>query len=78
MHDASKVAPLVGRLLAALDDEVGDVRAAALHSLGLMTIPEQSEGRVEEALNSSLSDDFYWAREAARRTAKKLNIVVAE
>ena len=78
VHDASKVAPLVGRLLAALDDEVGDVRAAALHSLGLMTIPEQSEGRVEEALNSSLSDDFYWAREAARRTAKKLNIVVAE
>lgn len=62
----------------ASDEKVGDVKAAAIWSLQFVSAPTHLEARVEEALKRSAEDDFYWAREAARSSAKALNIQIAE
>ena len=68
---------IISGFVRALDDEVGDVRAASLHSLGFAVVPKTAEKQVEDALVRGLNDEFYWSREAARETMKRLNIVVA-
>jgi HEAT repeat protein len=66
---------LIGALLLAQKDKVGDVRAAALHSLAFVSVPEYSQSQVAGVLRTALGqDDFYWAREAARSTMKALSI----
>jgi len=65
---------IVDRLLTALEDETGDVRAAALHSMSFVKADAQSTDRLKGALTGALSDDFYWAREAAKASMKKLGI----
>ena len=78
VSDTQRAESLVRGLMRALDDEIGDVRAAALHSLGFALVPNHYEKQVEQALAEGLQDDFYWSREAARATMKRLNIVIAE
>ena len=66
---------LVDGLLAALEDKIGDVRAAAILALQSATITENTRSSVEAALKKAFeSDDFYWAREAARETMKALRM----
>lgn len=55
----------VGALIAAMDDEIGDVRIAAAHSLRIMPTPTEMRDSVRRAMNSALNDDHYWVREAA-------------
>lgn len=78
VHDPERSEALVRGLISALDDkQVGDVRAAALHSLGFVLVPKHYEKQVERALAEALEDDFYWSREAARESMRRLNIVIA-
>lgn len=76
--DTDRAEDLVRGLIRALDDQVGDVRAAALHALGFALVTKDYEMQVEHALAKGLQDDFYWSREAARQSMRRLNIVITE
>ncbi len=56
---------VIEALLAALDDEVGDVRIAALHSLRILRPPVELRQAVHRALEEARNDDHYWMRYAA-------------
>ncbi|MFW5868179.1 MAG: HEAT repeat domain-containing protein, partial [Armatimonadota bacterium] len=56
---------VVEELLAAADDEIGDVRIAAIHGLSVLTPPAELRDRVRQAMEDALSDDHYWVRVAA-------------
>jgi HEAT repeat protein len=57
-------------------EKVGDVRAAAILSLARVSVPPAAQASLEKTLGECLSDDFYWAREAAKKTMKSLNMAV--
>ncbi len=69
---------LIRGLVGLQEDTVGDVRAAAIHSLGFATVTKEQEPVVTAAIKAGVADDFYWAREAARKSAKALNVVVVD
>ena len=70
---------LVDALLLAQKDTIGDVRTATLLAMGFAAVPMAKQHAVEEALTKALQDDnFYWAREAARKTMKSMNMPVPE
>ena len=52
-------------LLEAADDEVGDVRIAAVDSLRRISPPEEQASRAESVLEEARRDPHYWVREAA-------------
>lgn len=76
IQDEATSTVLINGLIKAQEDKVGDVRAAAIHSLSFAFVPKAAQPIIADALNKSLSDDFYWAREAAKETAKALSIPV--
>jgi HEAT repeat protein len=81
LHDDADMSRLVLSLLKPLDIEtkaeaVGDVRAAAIHSLSFCFLSKDLSSQVEQTLGKCLNDDFYWAREAAKDTMKTLNMAV--
>ena len=55
----------VEALLAAADDEIGDVRIAAIHGLKVVEAPMEMRDAVQQALEDALNDDHYWVRVAA-------------
>jgi HEAT repeat protein len=55
----------VNALIAAMDDELGDVRIAATHTLRIMSTPAEMRDSVRRAMNSALNDDHYWVRQVA-------------
>jgi len=67
---------LIKGLLSIQEDTIGDVRAAAIYALGFSTVPGDMRPAVTSALKTAVTDEFYWAREAAQKTMKALNIVV--
>jgi len=82
IHSDADMARLVAGLLKPLDidaktEPIGDVRAAAIHSLAFCFLSKDLAGQVEKTLNKCLADDdFYWSREAAKDTLKALNMAV--
>lgn len=74
VHDAQGAASLAEAMIEALTDKVGDVRAAALHSMASLKGDATVKEQVKTALTEALSDDFYWAREAAKASMRKLGI----
>lgn len=56
---------VVETLLAAADDEVGDVRIAAIHGLTGVTVPLELSDAVDRAIEDALNDEHYWVRVAA-------------
>jgi len=76
-HEEDQLGIITQALLQAINDEVGDlrlapeestddgsgVRAAAAHSLGLLTVPEDQHEEVAEALEQARSDAHYWVRQ---------------
>jgi HEAT repeat protein len=52
-------------LIAGLEDEVGDVRIAAAHSLRLAPVPKTMRESVRMAMRDLANDDHYWVREIA-------------
>jgi len=74
---AAQAGAVADALVKAQEDETGDVRAAALHSMSyLRAASGDIRSRLQQTLESALSDDFYWAREAAIGSMRKLNIAV--
>ena len=57
----------VGALLSAMNDEVGDVRIAAGHTLQLVPVPANMRQSVNRAMEAAANDDHYWVRRAAER-----------
>ncbi len=55
----------VRALLDAADDEVGDVRIAAIHGLTVVPTPLDLTDQVDRAMEDALEDDHYWVRVAA-------------
>ena len=55
----------IDALLEAADDEVGDVRIAAIHGLTLVTVPASRSDAVAKAMADALNDQHYWVRVAA-------------
>lgn len=55
----------VEALLNAADDEIGDVRIAAIYGLSQIPTPADLRDRVDQAMNDALNDDHYWVRVAA-------------
>jgi HEAT repeat protein len=82
LQDDADMTRIVNGLLKPLDidakvEAVGDVRAAAIHSLSFCFLSKESSAQVEKVLGKCVSnDDFYWAREAAKDTMKTLNMSV--
>lgn len=81
VHSDGDMSRLVTGLLKPLDidaktEPIGDVRAAAIHSLSFCFLSKDLAGQVERTLGKCLNDDFYWAREAAKDTMKALNMSV--
>ncbi len=52
-------------LITGLEDEVGDVRIAAAHSLRLAPVPKTMRESVRIAMRELANDDHYWVREIA-------------
>jgi HEAT repeat protein len=55
----------VEALVGAADDEVGDVRVAAVHGLSTLEPPEALRDDVQRVMEDALDDDHYWVRVAA-------------
>jgi|LSQX01.1.fsa_nt_gb HEAT repeat protein len=53
-------------LLIAADDEIGDVRVAAIYGLRLVEHPREMADRVAATIQEAASDDHYWVRQAAQ------------
>ncbi|MCE5236866.1 HEAT repeat domain-containing protein, partial [bacterium] len=73
-EDEEAASKAVTGLLAALNDEVGDVRVACIHALGQTSPPEDMKATVAAAVNKAKDDDDYWARKAADKTAELLRL----
>lgn len=72
LADLARLAPTdevrtraIEALLAASDDEVGDVRIAAIHGLTTLPIPTDLAEAVNAAMEDALEDEHYWVRVAA-------------
>jgi len=61
----------VRTLVRAYKDEEGDVRVAAIHALGLVSIPDSVQSQAQGAITEANNDDHYWVREAAIEAASK-------
>lgn len=72
--DDAEAAKAVQGLLGALKDEVGDVRIAAVYSLGKTSPPPALETAVAAAVRDAEQDDHYWARQGAERTVELLRL----
>jgi len=55
----------IDALLDAAADEIGDVRIAAIHGLGLVTVPASRSDAVAKTMAEALNDQHYWVRVAA-------------
>jgi HEAT repeat protein len=76
---ATQAQALLNGLLTIRDakrEKIGDVRAAAILSIAKVNVPPAAEASLEKTLGECLNDDFYWAREAAKKTMKSLNMAV--
>jgi HEAT repeat protein len=70
--ESEQLTALEGMLLAC-GDSVGDVRIAAMQSLGKVSIvPESIQPRVAQALTSAEEDTHFWVREAAKAARSNL------
>lgn len=76
VRDSQGAASLASALVAALKDTVGDVRAAALHSMASLKADASVKQQLNTALTDALDDDYYWAREAAKASMRKLGMRV--
>ncbi|MFO8081235.1 MAG: HEAT repeat domain-containing protein [Armatimonadota bacterium] len=56
---------VVRSLLEASDDEIGDVRIAAIHGLKTVQAPMDLRDEVARAMEDALDDEHYWVRVAA-------------
>lgn len=63
-------------LVGALEDKNGDVRIAAVFSLGQFQIGETNRPEAEAALQKAVADDHYWVRRGAQRALKRMNVPV--
>lgn len=77
-YEEAQLGIIIQALLQAVNDEVGDlrlapadskddgshIRTAAAHSLGLLTVPENQQETVTQALQQAQSDPHYWVRQA--------------
>lgn len=60
----------VRALIAAMNDEVGDVRIAAAHTLRLVPVPANLRDSFNRAMNSAINDDHYWVRKIAEEAVR--------
>ena len=60
----------VEALIAAMTDEVGDVRIAATQTLRLVPVPAEMSNDVNRALEDAVNDDHYWVRRAAEEAVR--------
>ena len=73
--ESEQLTALEGMLLAC-GDSVGDVRIAAMQSLGKVSIvPEAIQSRVAQALASAEEDTHFWVREAAKEARSNLGLL---
>ncbi len=64
---------LLESLLAATGDSIGDVRIAAIQSLGKATlIPDTFQAELDKALTAAAADEHYWVREAAKEARRNV------
>ncbi|MGC9319294.1 MAG: HEAT repeat domain-containing protein [Armatimonadota bacterium] len=63
-------ARVVQALIFALDDEIGDVRIAAAHSLRLLQPPPELADQVRSAFRRAADDSHYWVRQAAEEAVE--------
>jgi HEAT repeat protein len=59
------LADAVEALIGAADDEIGDVRVAAVQGLSTLEPPADLRDDVEQVMQDALNDDHYWVRVAA-------------
>jgi HEAT repeat protein len=59
------LADAVEALIGAADDEIGDVRVAAVQGLSTLEPPTDLRDDVEQVMEDALNDDHYWVRVAA-------------
>ncbi len=72
-ENEDQMAVILDNLLAAFDDSAGDVRIAAIQSLGKASlIPEGAKHRVDSVLTRAEGDEHYWVREAAEEARTSL------
>ncbi len=77
-HDEKEISELLDGLLAASGDSVGDVRIAAVQSLGKTAlIPDALRAQLDQALNDAAADEHYWVREAAKQARRELGALAA-
>ncbi len=67
----------IDALVEVCSDEDGDVRIAAVHALGTLSIPESKASSVQTVLNNAASDEHYWVRAAAAEAMKNIGPLVA-
>ncbi len=60
----------VRALLGAMEDEVGDVRIAAAHTVRMVPVPSGLRDRVDRALAAAEDDDHYWVRRVAEEAVR--------
>ncbi len=64
---------LLESLLTASGDSIGDVRIAAIQSLGKATlIPDTFQARLDKVLTAAVADEHYWVREAAKEARRNV------
>jgi len=72
-HDEEQIGRIVNHLLSAYTDSIGDVRIAAIYSLGkAQLLPEAEHDQVKKTLYQAENDDHFWVRRAAQETLHNL------
>lgn len=72
-EDEKGLSATIEGLLMACNDSIGDVRIAAVQSLGKMRgLPESMQTKIDQALTNAEEDTHYWVREAAKDARRNL------